>query len=284
MSVQALNSDFGLDLPDVADPAAPAVSGVHVSALLWVLAVLGAIAIHVGSVALVVAYLRAEDASEDIGAPAVEIGLELEAPHTEPTDLPPGPEAEDAAASPEVVQQKAKVEETDLPKAQPTETEDPDRLVAPDSSKKPKEDDPQIKAMEAMPSTEMTASEAAAPPPVETAIESPRSLAPAQGTGDSAKRVRMTWQKELNAHLNKHKRYPEGDTRRNAEIVVSFTLDRLGHVLSVEIVKTSGSPAFDQAALAMVRRSDPVPQPPPAVADEGLSFTLPVIFRVKGSP
>jgi hypothetical protein len=32
----------------------------------------------------------------------------------------------------------------------------------------------------------------------------------------------------------------------------------------------------------MVRRSDPVPQPPPLVADEGLSFTLPVIFRVKG--
>ena len=40
--------------------------------------------------------------------------------------------------------------------------------------------------------------------------------------------------------------------------------------------------AFDEAALAMVRRSDPVPQPPPLVADEGLNFTLPVIFRVKG--
>jgi periplasmic protein TonB len=35
-------------------------------------------------------------------------------------------------------------------------------------------------------------------------------------------------------------------------------------------------------ALAMMRRSDPVPQPPPLVADEGLSFTLPVIFRVEG--
>jgi len=43
-----------------------------------------------------------------------------------------------------------------------------------------------------------------------------------------------------------------------------------------------GLDPFDQAALAMVRRSDPVPPPPPLVADEGLSFTLPVIFRVKG--
>jgi protein TonB len=56
----------------------------------------------------------------------------------------------------------------------------------------------------------------------------------------------------------------------------------MGHVLSASIQKGSGDAAFDEAALAMVRRSDPVPQPPPRVADEGLTFTLPVIFRVKG--
>jgi hypothetical protein len=32
----------------------------------------------------------------------------------------------------------------------------------------------------------------------------------------------------------------------------------------------------------MLKRADPVPPPPPLVADEGLSFTLPVNFRVKG--
>jgi protein TonB len=30
------------------------------------------------------------------------------------------------------------------------------------------------------------------------------------------------------------------------------------------------------------RRADPVPPPPPLIADEGLSFTMPVVFRVKG--
>ena len=54
-----------------------------------------------------------------------------------------------------------------------------------------------------------------------------------------------------------------------------------GHVLSTHIIKGSGDASFDQAALAMMRRADPVPQPPPLVADEGLNFTLPVIFRVK---
>ncbi len=39
--------------------------------------------------------------------------------------------------------------------------------------------------------------------------------------------------------------------------------------------------AFDEAARAMMQRADPVPPPPPLVADEGLTFTLPVDFRVK---
>ncbi|MGZ5876162.1 MAG: TonB family protein, partial [Bradyrhizobium sp.] len=112
--------------------------------------------------------------------------------------------------------------------------------------------------------------------------EGPRSVAPALGTGASTKRLRATWQKELIAHLDRHKRYPSDRSQKSAEIVVSFALDRMGHVLSTSVVKGSGDAAFDAAALAMVRRSDPVPQPPPVVADEGLNFTLPVIFKIKG--
>ena len=92
----------------------------------------------------------------------------------------------------------------------------------------------------------------------------------------------MTWQKELGAHLNRHKRYPADRSNKSAEIVVRFELDRTGHVVSSSIVRGSGDAAFDAAALEMLKRSDPVPVPPPLVADEGLSFTLPVIFRVKG--
>ena len=39
--------------------------------------------------------------------------------------------------------------------------------------------------------------------------------------------------------------------------------DRLGHVISTRIVESSGDTAFDAAALDMVKRSDPVPAPPP---------------------
>jgi protein TonB len=130
-------------------------------------------------------------------------------------------------------------------------------------------------------STESEAVEATATPSSENIPQAMRSVAPAQGTGESAQRVRATWQKELMAHLDKHKRYP-ASSQKGAEIVVSFALDRKGHVLSTSIVKGSGDTALDEAALAMVRKSDPVPPPPPAVADEGLNFTLPVIFKIKG--
>jgi len=50
-------------------------------------------------------------------------------------------------------------------------------------------------------------------------------------------------------------------------------------VLAVNLAKSSGYEAFDRAALSMVERASPVSAPPPLVADEGLSFSLPVIFR-----
>ena len=89
----------------------------------------------------------------------------------------------------------------------------------------------------------------------------------------------MTWQKELLAHLDKYKRYPSDRSQKSAEILITLSLDRTGHVLAANVARSSGDEAFDRAALAMVERASPVPPPPPLVADEGLDFSLPVIFR-----
>jgi len=248
----------------------------------WILAALGALALHAGCVALALASMEPDDSDQDLGAPAIEIGVEMASPHVDPIDLPVGPDTEASAASPAVVAQKAVLEPNELPKDVPTETDDPDRVVAPEAAKKREDDDPKIKTIQADPSTESVATEATATPSVESAPEAPRSVAPSLGTGASARRVRVTWEKELAAHFDKHKRYPANRSTQSAEVVVGFVLDRVGHVLSTRIVKGSGDAAFDQAALAMLQRANPVPPPPPLVADEGLSFTLPVIFHVKG--
>jgi periplasmic protein TonB len=234
---------------------------------LWIFAGATALALHAGGATLAFSHLRS---------------LELTSPHLEPTDLPPGPDTPASVASPAIAEQKAELKETELPKDTSTETEDPDRVVTPNDSRKPKEDDTKITTAQASASVASVAAEATATPNTEAVPEGPRSVAPVQGTGESARRVRATWQKELLAHLDKHKRYPAERSEKSVEILVSFALDRMGHVLTTSIVKGSGDAAFDQAALAMVRRSDPVPPPPPVVADDGLNFTLPVIFRVKG--
>jgi TonB family protein len=249
---------------------------------LWIFAGLTALALHLGGAALAVAHLQTDDPDDAVGAPAIEIGLEMTAPHRDLTDLPAGPDQEASVASPALAEQKAELKETELPKDKPTETDDPDRAVTENEAKKPEQDDTKVAAVQTHASEESVAVEAAATPSSEAVPEAPRSVAPAEGTGDTARRVRATWQKELIAHLDKHKRYPAERAAKGAEILIAFALDRLGHVLSASIVKGSGDAAFDEAALAMVRRSDPVPKPPPVVADEGLNFTLPVIFKIKG--
>jgi periplasmic protein TonB len=247
---------------------------------MWVLAAVVAAAIHLGCVALALSYIdRTPD--DEVGSPAVEIGVELLAPHADMPDLAPGPDVEASIAAPSTVDQTQSAERTDLPRAVPVETEDPDRLVAPVETEKPKPDDPSAPAVPTTPSIESAAVEATAPPSTEMIAESTRSITPVQGIGVSAQRARATWQKELIAHFNRHKRYPANRSARTAEILVGFELDESGRVLSSSIVQGSGDAAFDEAALAMLRRSDPVPPPPPLVADEGLSFTMPVIFRVK---
>lgn len=249
---------------------------------LWTFGAVCAVALHVGLAAFAVASFRSDESDDDLGAPALEIGLDLTSIKSETTDLPPGPDSEASAASPAVAAQKAEVTPADLPKDKPTDTDDPDRLVTENDKKQKDEKPPELAAVQAAASQESVASDATAAPAIDAAQEADRSAAPAQGTGESRRRIKLTWQKELSAHLNKHKRYPSDRSQQAAEIVVSFVLDRTGHVLSANIVKGSGDRSFDDAALAMLRRSDPVPAPPPLVADEGLTFTLPVIFRVKG--
>ena len=249
---------------------------------IWLLAAMAALILHGAVAAIAVTSLTDSADDEELGAAGIEVGLEFLAPPGEVTDLPPGPDTEASAASPQVVEQKAEVKKTDLPQDKPVESEDPDRVVSPDKSTDPKEDDPNVAARQQAPSQESVAAEATAMPTSEAAQQSDRSMTLAQGTGASKQRVRTTWQKELVAHLDHHKRYPTDRSDVSVKIMVRFEIDRSGHVISSTIVQGSGYPEFDQAALAMLKRSDPVPPPPPLVADEGLTFTLPVVFRAHG--
>jgi len=246
----------------------------------WALAAFGAIIIHVACIALAREYLHVDEPEAELGAPAIQIGVEPLAPRLEPIDLPPGPDADESIATPPAVEQ-VRVEPTDLPVALPSETEDPELAVALVKRKESQEELSALAPLLVNPAVPVQAAKATARPTFELGQESVRSVTPAQGTGQSLQRARAAWQKELIAHFNQHKRYPPNGSLDSAEILVNFVLDDDGRVLSSAIVRGSGDASFDEAALAMIRRSDPVPKPPPLVVQQGLSFTLPVIFRVK---
>ena len=61
-------------------------------------------------------------------------------------------------------------------------------------------------------------------------------------------------------------------------VVVSFVLDRTGHVSRTRSPKVRRS-AFDAAAMDMIRRSDPVPHPPAKLTDDEFNYSLDVNFK-----
>jgi len=243
----------------------------------WVLAAALALSGHLAFAALAVAVMREDPDADDLGAPGITVAIELASLPTQQTELPPGPESEASAASPPQVEQQTQAKDTDLPKETPVESENPDRLVTIEKSESLKEPEVTTKAVKASP--ESAAQEATAPPVIQNVPEAATSTTREQGTGRNEQRAQVTWQKELLAHLDKYKRYPSDRSQKSAEILISLSLDRTGHVLAANVAKSSGDEAFDRAALAMVERASPVPPPPPLVADETLDFSLPVIFR-----
>jgi len=66
-------------------------------------------------------------------------------------------------------------------------------------------------------------------------------------------------------------------TRPQAE--VTFQLDPSGNVMNLQISKSSGDPTYDNAALRAVRKSSPLPLPPPELQSQILKEEFTVSFQ-----
>jgi len=245
---------------------------------LWTIAAVVAIALHICGAALAFAHLDSDD-DDALGANVAVIGVELVSPTAEATDLPPGPDSDASVASPALAEQKDETKPTELPKDAPTETDDPDRVVTQNDQKKPTEDDPKVETVQTAASQESVAQEATARQPLENAKEANAAASPNIGIGKDRQRLAANWARQISAYFELHKRYPRVAKVRAAKVKVALVLNRLGHVVSLGIAESSGDPAFDEAAMAMIRRSDPVPRPPAALTDDTFSYSLDVNFK-----
>lgn len=246
---------------------------------LWAIAAATAVMLHIGCAALAFAHLHANDDSDLLGANVADIGIELVSPSAEVTDLPAGPDADASVASPALAEQKAEIKPTELPKETPQQTDDPDRIVTQNDSKQPAEDDPKVEKVQTAASQESVAQEATARQPLEEAREANAAAAPNPGIGKDKQIMAANWARQISAYFELHKRYPRVSKVRQAKVKVALVLNRLGHVVSLSVAQSSGDPAYDDAALSMIRRSDPVPRPPAALTDDTFSYSLDVNFK-----
>jgi TonB family protein len=245
---------------------------------LWIFAAVTALALHLGGAALAIAHLPSDDGDDGLGANGAEYAVEMASPTAPDYDLPPGPDTEAAQESPQLAEQKAEVKETELPKDQVHEAEDPDRIVTRNDSKKPKEDEPKVATVETQAADESHAQlETARQTLDENAREADKAKAPSVGMGKDKLKLTADWGRKISAYFKLHQRYPK-DRNKAATVKVSLVLNRRGNVVTANVAQSSGDAVFDDAAIAMIKRSDPVPTPPAALTDDTFSFSLDVNF------
>lgn len=120
--------------------------------------------------------------------------------------------------------------------------------------------------------------------PTSTTAPAAAPAAAQPSTSSATAAVKASWQSQLLSHLARYKRYPDEARRRGIQGTsqVRFNLDRSGKVLSVELAKSSGNTALDQATLAMIRRATPVPAPPAELLSNGqLEIVAPFIYALE---
>jgi protein TonB len=208
-----------------------------------------------------------QQATADVAPGPIQQALQPKPPEPDPTPaVEPEPEPEPVAESEPVAQPEPPPTPADavaLPIEPPTVVETPKR-PEPETLRKPK------------PRKRTSRRTTASPRPQ---ADAPAIAAPAPGFGNAGSNV-ATWQSRVAAHLNRHKHYPpaaqaKGET---GTVVLAFSIDRDGNVVSASLGRSCGSAALDGEATALARRASPVPPPPPGLGGSRLRLSVPIRF------
>jgi protein TonB len=203
--------------------------------------------------------------------PKEELPPPVEEPAPPPAEAPPPdtPPAE-ATMQEEAVEQQSPPPEIDIPLPPPA----PAAVVI-----LPQSEPPRLK-----PADKPIAVEKAKPPkasPPRTVVPRPVAAAPARPAAPQADpNARANYASRVHAIIASHKRYPVGQAAQGAAIV-TFTVTRSGALARASLSRSSGSAALDQAALATVRASNPLPPFPAGMPQASATFSAPISFSLR---
>lgn len=259
----------------------------------WSAAIFFGVVLHAGAVSL--AFMQpAPEEAEGGGPIMIELAPMPVAPPAEEILAPPGQLAEatpEMVESPETVAKPVeKTEEAPVVPKAVEEPVDPDLKMAaaePEEKKKEVEEKPEEpeKVVDEVdrPPAEASAPvpETTAPPPME-GERGEKAAAPAPGLSEKDKKVIASWQKQVVVHLHGHKRYPPQARRKRieGEVVVKFKIDRSGRVVASSLVSGSGAEILDDAAIDILERASPLPEPPSQLSGNEFELTLPIRYQV----
>jgi protein TonB len=218
----------------------------------WAVAAVAVIGIHAGALA----YLLAVHEPEIVGGNMDVVTVELA-----PIDSTPDAVEQDVAPAPETMVESSPL--PDLPHEKPQEEV---KLERPPPDEAP----------------------AQVPLPVEKPPEKVQDSPPpapftAQQVKGGAPNVEASWQTSLMRQLQRFKRYPAAAQSRKEEgvVLLSFSLDRSGHVLAHSIARSSGHPDLDNEVMAMIMRADPLPALPASMPQTRIDLTVPIRFSLR---
>jgi periplasmic protein TonB len=218
--------------------------------LRWAIAAAIVLGIHAG----VAGYFLLAPPVVDIGDDADAITVELA-----PIDSTPDAPASNEAPAPETMIESKAVPQPQEEKREETKVERPPEDATADTP------------------------EPVAKPPQQVEQAQPPAPRTAQQVKGGAPRIEPSWQTSLVRQLQRAKRYPAQAQARNEQgvVLLSFSLDRNGHVLAHRIAASSGYPDLDDEVMAMIMRAEPLPAFPPSMPQERLDLTVPIRFSIR---
>ncbi|MCO7188093.1 MULTISPECIES: energy transducer TonB [unclassified Pseudoalteromonas] len=173
------------------------------------------------------------------------------------------------------------------PKEKPKEQKQPDTKPAPKPPKKALskvQKEPEPAKPDTPRDTQSSHNSAKSSPASAQAQASQNTSAKQQGTqNNSHMQAEMQWRGQVQAHLERKKRYPRSAKIRAQQGApwVKFSIDRQGNVLSVSLYRASGIAALDDEAVALVNRAAPLPVPPGSVEGNPITMAVPIAFFIK---
>lgn len=277
--------------------------------LRWATAGAVVLAAHGGSLWYVLRIAPSQAAMGGVAAPIlIDLAPVVAAPEAEPQDVAPGPQAQEAQpeaapeAKPEPIQPEQEkpapepepvverpIEIPPLPDIPPPDfkvTDLPRKEEAqavlpppPPPPRRPQRPPPKKQEAERRKpvNPERPKSRQTSAPPALAAPHAPAAVAPSPAEAAAAAAAKANWRSQLSAHLNRFKRFPSGAVRTGTA-AVNYSLSRTGAVVAARLVTSSGDAALDEEAVAMVRRANPFPAPPPGYT-ETLTFTQAIRFN-----